>query len=259
MASLPWRARMFATRISISSKASFHEIASQPPAVRRSGVRSRSGSSCRSLRATALGQMWPRLRTSSRLGLIESTAPSRCSTTMPHIASQRQQVRRCRLELVMRRRLRCAGSTGAAPIQPQAAEQREYDETHAATTAVLVALLLAALGIAIHGVARRAVTPQRAIAAVARASGEAVEDAVGLLDHAAAGTRAVLRFEIVQRREVAARAVNRKERTECACRAGGNFATTGGRAVQLAVGAAREFRDWPGTVGVAEPEHDAKR
>src|SRR5512139_1574586 len=214
MASLPWRARMFATRISISSKASFHEIASQPPAVRRSGVRSRSGSSCRSLRATALGQMWPRLRTSSRLGLIESTAPSRCSTTMPHIASQRQQVRRCRLELVMRRRLRCAGSTGAAPIQPQAAEQREYDETHAATTAVLVALLLAALGIAIHGVARRAVTPQRAIAAVARA-------------------------------------VNRKERTECACRAGGNFATTGGRAVQLAVGAAREFRDWPGTVGVA--------
>jgi hypothetical protein len=89
----PWRARIAAMRRSIVSNASVQPMGSQPVEVRRSGVRMRSGSSWRSLSATALGQMCPRLSTSSRFGLIESISPPRCSITMPHMASQIEQVR----------------------------------------------------------------------------------------------------------------------------------------------------------------------
>ena len=77
----------------ISSNAASQDVSSHPEDVRRIGRRRRSGSSWRSFSATAFGQMWPRLSTSSRSGLIDRTCPSRCSITMPHMASQIEHVR----------------------------------------------------------------------------------------------------------------------------------------------------------------------
>jgi hypothetical protein len=92
-ASWPCRARIAPIRRSISSNASAQETGCQPSAVRRNGWRRRSGSSCRSLSATAFGQMCPALSTSARSGLMERISGPRCSMTMPHIASQIEQVR----------------------------------------------------------------------------------------------------------------------------------------------------------------------
>ena len=64
----------------------------------------------------------------------------------------------------------------AAAVQAQTTEQGEHQEPGVATAAVLVTLLLAALGIAGHGVAREAVAPQRAVTAIAGAAGQAHED-----------------------------------------------------------------------------------
>ena len=93
----PGRARSGrrASRAATSSSASSQPISSQPSRVRRSGRRRRSGSSWTSLSATALGQMWPRLKGSSsspRMSTMRLAASA--SMAMPHIASHRLQVRK---------------------------------------------------------------------------------------------------------------------------------------------------------------------
>ena len=58
-----------------------------------SGERIRSGSSCSAFRAKPLGQMKPRLKTSSASPRIELIAPSSSVSSSPHVASHSGQVR----------------------------------------------------------------------------------------------------------------------------------------------------------------------
>ena len=75
-ASAPWRARTACSlRGDRRTPRPSRSRASVPPS-RRSGRRSRSGSSWRSASAVALGQMWPRLNGSSRSPRIGDDAPA---------------------------------------------------------------------------------------------------------------------------------------------------------------------------------------
>ena len=65
-----------AMRVPASSSAAFQETASQRLPYRRCGSRRRSGSSCTSGIAAALGQMWPRLKGSSVSPRTPRTEPS---------------------------------------------------------------------------------------------------------------------------------------------------------------------------------------
>src|SRR5215207_6098577 len=67
--------------------------ASSPSARRSSGVRSRSGSSCRSANATPLGQRKPCEKTSSASPRTRTTSSPRTVTARPQVASQNGQVR----------------------------------------------------------------------------------------------------------------------------------------------------------------------
>ena len=82
-------------RRSISSKASSQVASRSSPSRRINGVVKRSGSSWSSLSPCALGQMKPRLKTSSRSPRTAVTlSPSRV-TSSPQVASQNGQVRWC--------------------------------------------------------------------------------------------------------------------------------------------------------------------
>jgi hypothetical protein len=80
-------------RLSISSKASSQLASTSSPWRRTSGVRSRSGSSCSCLSPCALGQMKPRLSTSSASPRTDTTSFPSVSTSRPQVASQKGQVR----------------------------------------------------------------------------------------------------------------------------------------------------------------------